>query len=55
MGAPAAEGSMDWVGTALLMGLAAALSASATLALLCRREIVEERGRGRGAKLVVET
>lgn len=30
---------MDWVGTALLMGLAAALSASATLAVVRRREI----------------
>src|SRR3712207_5454067 len=30
---------MDWIGTALLMGLAAALSASATLALVHRRKI----------------
>jgi hypothetical protein len=39
VGAPSAEGGMDWVGTALLMGLAAALSASATLAVVRRREI----------------
>ena len=30
---------MDWFGTALLMGLAAALSATATLAVVRRREI----------------
>jgi hypothetical protein len=38
---------MDWVGTALLMGLAAALSASATLALLRRREIAARFARKR--------
>ena len=38
---------MDWVGTALLMGLAAALSASATLAVLRRREIAARLARKR--------
>jgi hypothetical protein len=38
---------MDWVGTALLMGLAAALSASATLAVVRRREIASRFGKKR--------
>ncbi len=38
---------MDWVATALLMGLAAALSASATLAFVRRREIAARFARKR--------
>jgi hypothetical protein len=38
---------MDWIGTALLMGLAAALSASATLAVVRRREIAARFARKR--------
>jgi hypothetical protein len=45
--AASAEGTMDWVGTALLMGLAAALSASATLAIVRRREIAARFARKR--------
>jgi hypothetical protein len=40
-------GRMDWVGTVLLMGLAAALSASATLAIVRRREIAARFARKR--------
>ena len=43
---------MDWLGTALLMGLAASLSASATLAIVRRREIAAllARKRAPGAR-----
>src|SRR5215204_4534641 len=47
MAGASAEGGMDWVGTVLLMGLAAALSASATLALVRRREIAARFARKR--------